>query len=87
MRSGRKKKLVYNVAMYLAEKWSIPTPKEYNSDPNRPDFTNLKEIKKVVGGWDILLKMIKVDYPELWELTQPKKEDPLAKLRASSVEK
>ena len=34
-----------------------------------------------------LLKMVRMDHPQLWEMTQPKIEDPLAKLRASITEK
>ena len=85
--ANKKKRLVRELAMYFAEKGRIPTPKEYDRDPARPNFVNLREISKTVGSWPTLLKMVKMDHPQLWEMTQPKIEDPLAKLRASITEK
>ena len=42
--ANKKKRLDRELAMYFAEKGRIPTPKEYDRDPTRPDFVNLREI-------------------------------------------
>ena len=85
--ASKKRKLVNIMAMYFAEKGRVLSPKEYDKDPNKPPLVTRKEINKTVGSWDVLLKMIRIDHPELWKLTQPKVEDPLTKLRASTIEK
>jgi len=87
---GKERKIVEQVAEYLANRGSVPSPREYNRDSNRPSFTNLKEINKYVGSWQILLDKIQAAHPTLWELAQPQikaKPIPKAKPKAKPATK
>jgi hypothetical protein len=74
---GRKLRMVKELAMFFAELGKVPDRKEYERMPNRPKFLNVKEVDRICKSWDIMLKMMKVEEPDLWELInkapEPKK--------------
>tara|TARA_A100001011_G_scaffold389448_1_gene470955 strand:- start:532 stop:825 length:294 start_codon:yes stop_codon:yes gene_type:complete len=75
---GKERKIIEQVAKYLADRGSVPSPRDYNRDPNRPSFTTLKEINKYVGSWQILLDKIESTQPDLWKLAQPQAKPKIA---------
>jgi hypothetical protein len=72
--------------MYFAEIGKIPTAQEFNLDTQKPWGYNMKFINKQYLSWERFLNDLQKREPDLWALAN-KKEDPLAELRASTVEK
>ena len=99
----RKNNIARTLAMYFAEKGKIPTFYEYKSDGSRPRGMSPKFILSNFKTWNIFLNYLKLLEPELYAMASGQKvdkpsavddaaevmskPDPLATLRASSVEK
>ena len=85
IRRGQQKKLVEDMAMFLAEKGFIPSPRDYERLPDRPRASTLKEINRIIGSWHTLLNRMEKDHPDLWAIIhKPAKEaSPLEKLSAA----
>jgi len=85
------RRMVGVLAQYFAEHGLPKSHEHFKRDGNKPYSAVL--VQKKVGGWPIVLKYIKENHPEYWELAQPKVEvepeekDPLEALRASTTEK
>ena len=97
MISLQRKKLIEQFAFYFAEKGAILEWHEVAKDRNRPQKVKRHDIQKLFKSYSTLVKLVKKDYADVLDFTQPSAvddaaevmstPDPLAKLRASSVEK
>ena len=86
------KKLLKKLAEYFAEHGLPESYHKFKRDGRKP--VTDKAMVHGIGGYPIMLQLFKKHHPEYWELAQPikdepepLKQDPLAALRASTVEK
>jgi|SaaInlV_120m_DNA_3_1039746.scaffolds.fasta_scaffold98953_2 hypothetical protein len=93
------KKLLKKLALYFAEHGLPKSYWAFKSDSKKP--VSDREMNNHVGSYDMMLRLFRKEHPEYWDLAQPKdlpsavddaadvmsKQDPLAKLRASTKEK
>ena len=88
IRRGQQKKLVEDMAMFLAEKGFIPSPRDYERLPDRPRELRLKHINRILGSWQTLLSRMEKDHPDLWAIMHKPAEEasPLETLSAANVE-
>ena len=88
IRRGQQKKLVEDMAMFLAEKGFIPSPRDYERLPDRPRELRLKHINRILGSWQTLLSRMEKDHPDLCSIIHKPAEEasPLEKLSAAKVE-
>ena len=88
IRRGQQKKLVEDMAMFLAEKGFIPSPRDYERLPDRARELRLKHINRILGSWQTLLSRMEKDHPDLWAIIHKPAEEasPLEKLSAAKVE-
>ena len=88
IRRGQQKKLVEDMAMFLAEKGFIPSPRDYERLPDLPRELRLKHINRILGSWQTLLSRMEKDHPDLWAIIHKPAEEasPLEKLSAAKVE-
>ncbi len=86
IRSSQQARTCEVLGMYFAEIGRIPTLQEFKKDTRKPWGYNIKFIHKQYLSWERFLNDLQKREPELWAMAN-KKEDPLATLRASSVEK
>ena len=88
---GRKLRMVKELAMFFAELGKVPDRKEYERMPNRPKFLNVREVDRICKSWDIMLKMMEVEEPDLWKLInkapEPKKPTIKAKVDKAKTAK
>ena len=85
------KKIVKDLALYFAEHGLPESYQAFKKDGKKPHFANI--VANKVGAWETVLAYIEKDWPDYWKLAQPqpklvpKSQDPLAQLRAGTIEK
>ena len=87
---SQRKKLGRNMAMYFAERGSIPaTPKEFNKCPLRPKLIKINTIQKFFKSWSTMVNFVHGDVhcrEILDTITKNVPSDPLEQLRAKKTE-
>ena len=86
------KQLLKKLAAYFAEHGLPKSYADFKRDGRKP--VTDKVMVHTIGGYPKMLELFEKHHPEYWELAQPIKDepepikqDPLAALRASTVEK
>lgn len=86
------KHLLKKLAAYFAEHGLPESYQKFKRDGRKP--VTDKVMVDTIGGYPKMLELFEKHHPEYWELAQPTKnepepvkQDPLAALRASTVEK
>jgi hypothetical protein len=86
------KQLLKKLAAYFAEHGLPESYQKFKSDGKKP--VTDREMVHSIGGYLKMLSLFEKHHPEYWKLAQPikdepepVKQDPLAALRASTVEK
>ena len=84
--------LLKKLAEYFAEHGLPASYQKFKSDSRKP--VTDRQMVQTIGGYLRMLQLFEKHHPEYWELAQPIKDepepikqDPLAALRASTVEK
>ena len=63
---SKKVKVLEVLIPYLTQKGSIPTPSEFNKDPNRPSFVTASIIRQYFGNWGKLQNALSKYNPEAY---------------------
>ena len=88
-RLSQQKRLIEELGMFFAEVGRIPKPKEYERMTERPRSATLREINRILGSWNTLIKKMEKEYPDIWTLIHKPAEQklsPLEQLSAAKVE-
>lgn len=73
--SGQRRKLLFNLAMYFAERGEICSPKEFDLDKgNRPKMVKSSTVNKYFGAWSSMVRLLKKEHSDILENMQPKPE-------------
>lgn len=73
----KKNRIVREVGMYFAEKGKVSTFYEYKADGGRPKGMSPKYIMSNFKGWEHFLQYFKILEPELWNLANGIKPEPV----------